>query len=290
MDLKILYEDIDVLAVDKPAGIVVFPESTSPGLIDSKAKPYYKTLIDLLIEKYPKLGDVGRPPRYGIVHRLDKDTSGILLVAKSTEGLIFLQKEFSAHTFSSISNSEERESWDEISPTPLGRGGKNSPALEKKLEKKYIALCYGVIKEDSGTIHTLIGRAKGDPRKQAAHSLEYKGKTGLREAITEYKVIERYTSDKGQGTRDKKNEYTLLEVQIKTGRKHQIRCHLAYIHHPVAGDKMYGFKDSSIPENLHRQFLHASYLKITLLNGNIKEFYSDLPEELSKVLKNLSPD
>ena len=81
--------------------------------------------------------------------------------------------------------------------------------------------------------------------------------------------------------------YTLLEVVIKTGRKHQIRTHLSYIHHPIADDKMYGFKDSPLPKGLERQFLHASYLKIKLPNGQIKEFHSDLPEDLSNIIKEL---
>src|SRR3989344_5066407 len=162
MDLKIIYEDGDVLVVDKPAGVVVFNEATNM-IEDTK-----DTVIDLLLEKYPESGGVGHPPRYGVVHRLDKDTSGILLVAKSNETLIFLQKQF-----------------------------KN-----REVEKKYITLATGIIKGDNDTIHTLIGRAKGDPRKQAAHSLGYKGKTGLREAITEYKVIKRL------------EDYTLLEVEI----------------------------------------------------------------------------
>ena len=87
MDIKIIYEDKDVLVVDKPAGIVVFPEGQT-------LKNGEKTLIDYLVEKYPELKNAGEAPRYGIVHRLDKDTSGILLVAKSTEALLFLQKQF----------------------------------------------------------------------------------------------------------------------------------------------------------------------------------------------------
>src|SRR3989344_187649 len=224
MDLKILYQDQDVLALDKLANVVVFPEIQITS----------HTLIDDILERFPEVKQVGEAPRYGIVHRLDKDTSGILLVAKTTEALIFLQKQF-----------------------------KN-----REVEKKYIALATGAVKDDRGTIHTLIGRAKSDPRKQAAHSLGYNGKTGLREAITDYKVLERFAS------------YTLLEVRIKTGRKHQIRCHLAYIHHPIAGDRLYGFKDSPLPEGLTRQFLHASYLKIALPSGQMKEFNSDLPEDL----------
>ncbi len=237
MNIKIIYEDENVIVIDKPAGIVVFPE----GLAAQAGKTTEKTLIDLLTEKYPELKNAGEAPRYGIVHRLDKDTTGILLVAKSTEALIFLQKQF-----------------------------KN-----REVEKKYIALATGVIEQEQGIIHTLIGRSKSDPRKQKATWLQDANPEGKREAITEYKVIEKF------------KEYTLLEVQIKTGRKHQIRTHFSYIHHPIAGDTMYGFKDSPTPERLNRQFLHASYLKIQLLDGKIKEFNSDLPEDLKNILKKL---
>ena len=232
MDIPVIYEDQDVWVIDKPAGLIVFPEGDISG---------EKTLIDLLLEKYPDLKNTGEAPRYGMIHRLDKDTSGVLLVAKTPEALIFLQKQF-----------------------------KN-----REVEKKYTALATGTVKEASGTIHTLIGRSKSDPRKQAAHSLQYTGKTGLREAITDYKILERFA------------EYTLLEVQIKTGRKHQIRCHLAYVGHPIAGDKLYGFKDSPKPQGLERQFLHAGYLKIMLPNGQAKEFASELPEDLKNILTSL---
>ena len=239
MDLKILYEDNDMLAIDKPAGLIVFPEGPSFAEA-SEGKANY--LIDVLLEKNPDLKNVGETPRYGIVHRLDKDTSGVLLVAKTPEALIFLQKQF-----------------------------KN-----REVSKKYIALATGLVKEDDGTIHTFIGRAKGDPRKQKAYALENGESKGLREAITEYKVLERFA------------DYTLLEVQIKTGRKHQIRCHLAYLRNPIAGDKLYGFKDSPTPEGLTRQFLHAGYLKIQLPSGQMKEFNSDLPEDLEKILTGLT--
>jgi len=235
MDIKIIYEDNDVLVVDKPAGLIVFPEGNISG---------EKTLIDLLIEQYPELKNAGDQPRYGIVHRLDKDTSGILLVAKTNESLIFLQKQF----------------------------------ISREVEKKYVCLVEGVIKDGFGKIETLIGRAPGDKRKQKAYPL---GDTSLgkREAITEYRVSNRY------------KDYTLLEVGIKTGRRHQIRCHLSYLQHPIAGDKLYGFKNSKrpggCPEGLTRQFLHAAYLKIQLPNGEIKEFFSDLPEELKSILNKL---
>jgi 23S rRNA pseudouridine1911/1915/1917 synthase len=237
MDIKIIYEDNDILVIDKPAGLIVFPEGQS---LESKEK----TLIDYLIEKHPKLADTGCPPRYGIVHRLDKDTSGVLLISKNPETLIFLQNQF----------------------------------INREVEKKYVCLVEGVIKEDKKTIHTLIGRAKGDKRKQRVYSIGQVKLEGKREAITEYKVLEKFSN------------YTLLNVQIRTGRRHQIRCHLSFIHHPIAGDKLYGFKNSPIPEGLIRQFLHASYLKIQLPNGKIQEFKSNLPEELNNILKNLKKD
>lgn len=233
-DLKILYENNDLLAVEKPAGIIVFPEGVA-------AKTNQKTLIDVLVEKYPQLKDAGEPPRYGIVHRLDKDTSGVLLVAKATEALIFLQKQF----------------------------------INRRVEKKYTALVIGQIKEDKGQIKTLIGRAKNDKRKQKVYPLDDPNPKGKREAITEFKVIKRF------------EQYTLLEVQIKTGRRHQIRCHLSYLKHPIAGDKMYGFKNQPTPDGLTRQFLHASYLKIQIPDGKTEEFKSDLPEDLQKVLDKL---
>ena len=233
MDIKTIYEDNDVLVVDKPAGIVVFPEGES-------LKSGEKTLIDAVIEQYPDLKTAGEAPRYGIVHRLDKDTSGILLVAKSTEALIFLQKKF----------------------------------INREVEKKYTCLVEGQMESEKGEIKTLIARAKGDPRKQRAYS-PINAPKSAREAITEYGIIEKF------------RDYTLLEVQIKTGRRHQIRCHFSYLKHPVAGDKMYGFKNSKIPEGLERQFLHASYLKINLPSGKMRAFNSELPQELQRVLQNL---
>lgn len=241
MEIKILYENSDILVVDKPAGLVVFPEGES-------LKRNEKTLIDYLIDQKPELKDVGEAPRYGIAHRLDKDTSGVLLVAKSNYGLIFLQKQF-----------------------------KN-----REVEKKYVCLVEGVVKSDKGKIETLIGRAPSDKRKQKVYPLGDPDIKGKREAVTEYKVLKRF------------KDYTLLEVEIKTGRRHQIRCHFSYLQHPIVGDKLYDFKNSEIPDGLTRQFLHSAYLKIQLPAGRqagqaeeIKEFKSELPEELNNILKKL---
>ena len=255
MDIKIIYEDNDVLVVDKPEGIVVFPEGQTTE----------NTLIEALVEKYPELKKAGEAPRYGIVHRLDKDTSGVLLVAKSSEALIFLQKQFKNKTNAVLSASLGNKNSDS-----------NSLALldNRMVEKKYVCLVEGSMENESGVIETLIARAKGDPRKQRAYS-SINAPRSAREAITEYKVLTRF------------KDYTLLEVEIKTGRRHQIRCHLSYLKHPIAGDNLYSFKNSKIPEGLTRQFLHSQKLKIQLPNGKTEEFTSELPEDLQKVLNNL---
>jgi len=236
-EIKIIYEDNDLLVADKPAGIVVFNEQRT----ESKEQKSAKTLIDLIIEERPELKNAGAAPRYGAVHRLDKDTSGIWLAAKNSQALIFFQKQF-----------------------------KN-----REIEKKYTALVNGAVNNNEGQIETLVGRSAKDPRKQKVFLPGEPGSEGKRNALTAYRVIERF------------NDYTLLEVDIQTGRRHQIRCHLSYIQHPVTGDELYGFKNQPKPEGLNRQFLHASYLKIKMPNGEIKEFKSDLPEELKNILENL---
>jgi 23S rRNA pseudouridine1911/1915/1917 synthase len=147
--------------------------------------------------------------------------------------------------------------------------------INREVEKKYVCLVEGPIENEKGEIKTLIARAKGDPRKQRAY-FAINAPKSAREAVTKYKVLERF------------KDYTLLEVEIKTGRRHQIRCHFSYLKHPVAGDKLYAFKNSKVPEGLTRQFLHAKQLKIQLPNGKTEEFISDLPEELNNILKKLT--
>ena len=205
-NFKIIYEDEDLSVIDKPAGLVV----------DN-------------IERR--------------VHRLDKDTSGILLVAKNDKALEFLQKQFK----------------------------------ERKIKKKYLALVAGNLKKGEGVIETLIGRSPGDRRKQKVYLSGEPNSQEKRKAITEYKVLQRFEN------------YDLIEVEPRTGRKHQIRTHLAYLGHPIAGDKLYGFKGQICPEGLKRHFLHASYLKIKLPDGETKEFKSELPDDLKLCLINLKP-
>jgi 23S rRNA pseudouridine1911/1915/1917 synthase len=201
--MKTIYEDENVTVFDKPAGVNS----------DAIAKR---------------------------VHRLDKDTSGILLVAKNDKSLEFLQKQFK----------------------------------ERKVIKKYLALVVGHLKNKEGTIKTLIGRSPKDRLKQKVFLPNQPEVEGKREAVTEYKTLQRF------------KDYDLIEVRPRTGRKHQIRTHLAYLGHPIAGDKKYGFKNQPCPKDLKRQFLHASYLKIKLPNNQTKEFKSELPNDLKICLPN----
>jgi len=228
MQIKTVYEDENVLIVNKPAGITVFPEEPSE----------IKTLVDYIIEAFPYIENVGSSPRYGIVHRIDKDTSGILVVAKNNKEFEFLQEQFK----------------------------------ERKTEKKYIALAVGEIKNNNSEIETLIGRSPKDRRKQKVFLPNDPKAEGKRTALTQYTVLERF---KG---------YTLCEISIKTGRKHQIRTHFSYIGHPIAGDKLYGFKGQIKTE---RQFLHASYIKIRSIDNKEIEVSIELPEDLKEIIKNI---
>ena len=129
--------------------------------------------------------------------------------------------------------------------------------------KKYLALVHGQVKDKKGIITKAISFSKKDRLKRSA-LLDEKAKR----AWTEYKILKRF------------NDYTLLEVRIKTGRTHQIRVHLASIGHPIAGDKQYKFKRQPCPAGLKRQFLHAAYLKFRLPNGKMLELKSKLPKDL----------
>jgi len=210
MDLKTIYENDTVLVVDKPAGLDV---ADIEGLL---------------------------------AHRLDKDTSGVLLIAKTQETLEFLQKQFQ----------------------------------DRGVEKKYICLIVGTIKQDAGRIETLLGRSPADRRKQKAYLPDDPGAeesaSRRRDAVTEYRVLERY------------KDYTLLEIRPKTGRKHQIRAHMVHLKHPIVGDKLYAFKNQPTPQGLERQFLHATYLKIALEDGTIQEFSSELAQDLQSCLQTLN--
>ena len=156
--------------------------------------------------------------------------------------------------------------------------------LEKILKKRYIALVVGNVQNNKGRIETLIGRGISDRKKQKVYSeIDPGSKQGKREAVTDFKVIERFLS-RGQAS----GHYTLLEVFPMTGRKHQIRVHMAYLNHPIVGDKVYGFKNQPSPEEMSQHFLHAKCIKIKMLNEETKEFCSELPNNLQEIINKLS--
>jgi len=230
MNIPIIYEDDDLIVIDKPAGILVHPVFSFANLPRRQAgatADESETLIEFLLKKYPQAK---------LVHRLDKDTSGIMVIAKNEKAYEFLKAQFQS----------------------------------REIKKKYLALVCGILKDKKGIIAKSISKSRKRGGSQTTAPI---GK--MREAITRYEVIKEFPN------------YSLLETTPETGRTHQIRVHLASIGHPIAGDEKYKFKRQEKINGLNRQFLHAKYLKFKLPNGAIKEFTSDLPNELSKILENL---
>ena len=220
--LDIVYEDDFLLVINKPADMVVHPAAGN----------YDNTLVNALLhhcgENLSTINGVIRP---GIVHRLDKDTTGLLVVAKGDK----------AH----LSLSEQLKT--------------------RELKRHYFALVHNNIKEDEGTIEKRLNRSTADRKKIAVV------KEGGREAVTHYKVLERF------------QKYTYVNCVLDTGRTHQIRVHMKSIGHPVVGDKTYGVKNEEF--NLTGQLLHAG--KIGFIHpgsGEYMEFCTPLPEGFEKIL------
>lgn len=236
-EIKIIYEDDSFLVLNKPAGLITHPKN----LTDTQ-----NSVTGWLTEKYPELKNVGEPfiasgkeiPRAGVVHRLDKDTSGLLLVAKNNKAFFYLKNLFQ----------------------------------ERKIKKYYLALVNGEPKEPKGVISLPLGRMGLKRTTRIAG----KKLTDKKEAVTEYRTVKNY------------NGFTLLEVMPRTGRTHQIRVHLNSLGTPVSGDKVYGFKKLKSPTGLTRMFLHAYKLEFTAPDGKRLAIETDPPEDLKKVLKDLS--
>ncbi len=220
--LSIIYEDSDIIVVDKPAGMVVHPAPGHPR----------GTLANALVAYVPDIS-VGGSLRPGIVHRLDKDTSGLIVAAK----------------------------------TDLGRNTLVRQWEERTVVKTYLTLVSGVVEDDEATIDAPIGR---DPKNRQRMAVIRSG----RPAVTHFRVVERFSSA------------SLLEVSIETGRTHQIRVHLAFIGHPVVGDRVYG-RAHPIDAYVHRQFLHASGLGFRLTNDSQVRFSAPLPQDLERALDEL---
>lgn len=241
MDLDIVYEDDNLIVINKPAALTVHPGRGTEG----------DTLVNALLYHTQNLALKEKSDRPGIVHRLDKNTSGLLVVAKNDKTHVALREQFDTKTIS----------------------------------RTYWALVWGVPKEKSGTIHTFINRSRKDPTKMAVT------KSG-KEAITHWRVLKEY------------NYFSLLQLNLETGRTHQIRLHMNWIGHPVVGDEDYNGRESQLarlPENLRKrgqhllkivpnQFLHAKELSfIHPATKKIVQFTSELPDNLQTALSKL-PD
>jgi len=220
--LDVIFENDDLIVVNKPAGMVVHPAAGhSSG-----------TLVNAVLGYEPDIEGIGGEERPGVVHRLDKETSGLILMAKNERAHRWLQDQFRL----------------------------------RKVEKTYLALVDGKPPTPAGRVEAYIGR---DPkhRKKMAIVSPSKG----REAISEYKTLESF------------GKHTFLEFHPLTGRTHQIRLHCAFLGCPIVGDPVYGRRIPTV--EIHRHFLHAAKLKITLPNEKQPSlFEAELPEELVRVL------
>lgn len=222
--LDIIYQDKDLAVINKPQGLTVHAGN------GTKGEP---TLVNALLYHLDNLSGINGINRPGIVHRIDKNTSGLLVVAKNDKAHLSLSRQLE----------------------------------DKTCRRVYVALLYGVVKDDSGRIETYIDR---DPKNRTKMAVASSG----RKAITEYRVIERFS------------EYTLCEFSLKTGRTHQIRVHAKYMGHPVVGDKEYGYKNCKF--NLEGQLLHAKYLEfVHPTTGEKVSFSAPIPDYFEKVLKSL---
>lgn len=226
--LDIVYEDNDLLIVNKPKNMVVHP---APG-------NYSGTLVNaLLYHCKNSLSGINGVIRPGIVHRIDKDTSGLLIVAKNDTSHKELAEQIKNHSFT----------------------------------RKYEAIVYGNLKEDTGTINANIARHKTDRKKMAV--VPFLG----RNAVTHYTVLKRY------------GNFTHIKLKLETGRTHQIRVHMSYIGHPVVGDEVYANPKNNPFKFLKGQCLHAKTIGfIHPTTKEYMEFTSTLPEYFQKALNKLS--
>jgi len=245
--LSILYEDDDLIVIDKPAGMVVHPGAGNPS----------GTLVNALLHHCgDTLSGIGGVRRPGIVHRLDKDTSGVMVVAKTDAAHRGLSAQFADH-------------------------GRTGP-----MRRSYRALVWGAPDRARGTVETFLGRSGGDRTKQAVVS---QSQPDARHAVTHYAVRERF----GPAG---KPVASLVECTLETGRTHQIRVHMAHLGHPLVGDAVYGggfaSKSRTLPEPvraaidvLGRQALHAATLVfVHPATGDVMTFEAPLPADMADLI------
>jgi 23S rRNA pseudouridine1911/1915/1917 synthase len=260
MKLKILFEDKNILVINKPAGIAVHA--------DARTTDKDITIADLILDYDKSLAKVGEPmtieykgeeikiKRPGIVHRLDRETSGVLLVAKNQKTFLFLKEQFQNHS----------------------------------IEKIYRAFVYGHVSDPKaslatgkrGIINAPIGRSPIDIRMWTAGR---GARPPLREAVTGYKVLNRFLDVSTKGLNlNQDNKFSYIEAYPKTGRTHQIRVHMRYINHPVVSDPLYR-GNQELALGMKRLALHSFSITFRMPNGEKKTIESPLPADFKKVIK-----
>lgn len=256
LSVNIIYEDNDLLVINKPAGLIV--HSVRGKHFREGTQKEEETLVDWLLERHPEIksvhdfqanvGQINPEDRAGIVHRLDRETSGIMVIPKTKEYFDYLKKLFQT----------------------------------REVKKTYLALVWGRVESKTGTIDKPIGIKDGSVKR----TVHVKNAKMIREALTEYKV-KRYLKlpafSSGAKAKEGEQDFTLLEVMPKTGRTHQIRVHMASIGHPIVGDSLYGSKKDSL--GLSRHFLHAESIEFPKIDGKRLRVSADLPEELQNLLE-----
>lgn len=239
----ILFENKNLLVINKPAGLVVHS--------DGKTKEV--NLCDWLIEKYPKIKEVGEPGknpegeiiyRPGIVHRLDRETSGAMVIAKNQETFEFLKEQF-----------------------------KN-----REVHKTYHTVVWGLFKEKKGAVERPIGRSKSDFRKWSAGRF---ARGEMREAVTEYKVLGEITLE----NQDYKitPSFSLVECSPLTGRTHQIRVHMHFLHHAVVGDGLYAPNHPKVL-GFERCALHSRSIEFADVGGGLLKIEAPYPEDFERTV------
>src|SRR3989344_5227002 len=276
----VIYEDKDFVAVNKPSGLLVHPvrgregsqrASASNGVHEAriakrKASDVPRstlhasrepTLVDWLVGRYPEIKEVGDDPalRPGSVHRLDKETSGIMVIARTKESFEYLKSLFQT----------------------------------RQIHKIYRALVFGDVKEKKGIIEKPIGIKNGTLKRSV------RSEKMVKEAITEYRVVKNFQFSifNFQSTPQSKildSKFSLLEVEPKTGRTHQIRVHLASIGHPIVGDRLYGTKESRVKSQAMgaRLMLHALSLEFTTVEGRRVKLEAEPPADFRGTISSIA--
>lgn len=252
MDISIIYENKNIIIINKPSGLVVHGDG----------KTDEPSVVDWILENYPDIEGVGEDmhishkgeeihiKRPGIVHRIDRDTSGCLVIAKTQASFEYLKQQFK----------------------------------DRLVYKTYQALVYGSVPQDQGVIDVPIGKSKKDFRMKQAGS---HARGLLRDAYTQYSVIERYEDVSDIDKQGQTMKYTLVELSPKTGRTHQLRVHMKYLNHPIVSDSLYKGKRKNAL-GIERTALHAFAISFQDVDGEQINVNCDIPSDIQAGIEKIS--